>query len=171
MSHTVPSLSRKILLGLVIITGCSLFGCSLFDKKPSAHQRMGQINKQKVFFAPYDNVWRAAHAVLKYPIAQENQDTGVIETEYIKGIDGWQPPGQTERPSGGIRYKLTLIFARGKTEGRESTRVTIEKRMEILKDFFSEPETMETDGLEEKIIFYRIERELIINEALKKAGF
>lgn len=171
MFNQARLLSKKVLMGLVVITGCTIAGCSLFDKKPSAHQRMGQINKQKVFFASYDNVWRAAHAVLKYPIAQENQDTGVIETEYIKGVDGWIPPNEQRPPSSGIRYKLTLIFAKGKTEGRESTRVTIEKRMEILRDFFSEPETMETDGLEEKIIFYRIERELIVNEALKKAGF
>ncbi|MGZ3771532.1 MAG: hypothetical protein ACXVCP_18240 [Bdellovibrio sp.] len=143
-------------------------GCSLFDKKPSAHARMGQINKQKVFFAPYDTVWRAAHSVIKYPIAQENQDNGIIETEYIKGLDGWMPPNEQRPPSSGIRYKLTLIFAKGTTDGRESTRVTIDKRMEILRDFFSEPETMESDGLEEKIIFYRIERELIINEVLKK---
>lgn len=143
-------------------------GCSLFDRKPSAHARMGQINKQKVFFAPYDTVWRAAHSVVKYPIAQENQDTGIIETEYIKGLDGWLPPNEQRPPSSGIRYKLTLIFAKGTTEGRESTRVTIDKKMEILRDFFSEPEPMETDGLEEKIIFYRIERELIINEVLKK---
>lgn len=145
-------------------------GCSLFDKKPSAHARMAQINKQKVFFANYDQVWRAAHAVLKYPIAQENQDTGVIETEYIKGIDGWLPPNEQRPPSSGIRYKLTLTFAKGKTEGRESTRVTIDKKVEILRDFFSEAESKETDGLEEKIIFYRIERELIINEALRRAN-
>ncbi|MGZ3782626.1 MAG: hypothetical protein ACXVCY_18425 [Pseudobdellovibrionaceae bacterium] len=143
-------------------------GCSLFDKKPSAHSRMEQINKQKIFFAPYDTVWRAAHAVIKYPIAQENQDSGIIETEYIKGIDGWLPPNEQRPPSSGIRYKLHLIFAKGSTEGRESTRVTIEKKMEILRDFFSEPELIESNGLEEKIIFYRIERELVINEALKK---
>lgn len=170
MSHTAQSLSRKILLGLVIFTGCTLFGCSLFDKKPSAHTRMAQINKQKVFFASYDSVWRAAHAVLKYPIAQENQDTGIIETEYIKGIDGWYPPNEQKPPSSGIRYKLILTFAKGRTEGRDSTRVTIDKKMEILRDFFSEPEPIESDGLEEKIIFYRIERELIINEALKRAN-
>lgn len=168
MSHIAQSLSKSIVLGLVIFTGCTLFGCSLFDKRPSAHSRMGQINKQKVFFATYDSVWRAAHAVLKYPIATENQDTGIIETEYIKGIDGWLPPNEQRPPSSGIRYKLTLTFVRGKTDGRESTRVTIDKKMEILRDFFSEPETMESDGLEEKIIFYRIEREVMINDALKK---
>lgn len=170
MLHTAQSLSKKVLIGLVILTSCTLFGCSLFDKKPSAHARMGQITKQKVFFANYDQVWRAAHAVLKYPITQENQDTGIIETEYIKGIDGWLPPNEQRPPSSGIRYKLTLSFARGKTEGRESVRVTIDKRMEILRDFFSEPESLQSDGLEEKIIFYRIERELIINETLKKAN-
>lgn len=170
MSHTAQSLSKKIVLGIVILTGCTLLGCSLFDKKPSAHARMAQINKQKVFFAPYDSVWRAAHAVLKYPIAQENQDTGFIETEYIKGLDGWLPPNEQSPPSSGIRYKLTLTFAQGKTDGRESTRVTIDKKMEILRDFFSAPESLESDGLEEKILFYRIERELIINDALKRAN-
>lgn len=170
MLHTARSLSNKLLLGLVILTGCTLFGCSLFDKKPSAHARMAQINKQKVYFANYDQVWRAAHAVLKYPIAQENQDTGIIETEYIKGLDGWLPPNEQRPPSSGIRYKLILTFAKGKTEGRESTRVTIDKKMEILRDFFSEPEPIESDGLEEKILFYRIEREIIINEALKRAN-
>ncbi|UOF01489.1 hypothetical protein [Bdellovibrio reynosensis] len=170
MSHTAQFLSKKVFLVLVILTGCTLFGCSLFDKKPSAHARMAQINKQKVFFANYDAVWRAAHAVLKYPIAQENQDTGVIETEYIKGIDGWLPPNEQRPPSSGIRYRLMLTFAQGKAEGRESVRVTIDKKMEILRDFFSEPEPIESDGLEEKIIFYRIERELIINEALKRAN-
>lgn len=145
-------------------------GCSLFDKKPSAHTRMNKISKQRVFYASADAVWRAAHSVVKYPIAQENQDNGVMETEYIKGIDGWLAPGEQRQPSSGIRYKLVLTFAKGKAEGRESTRVTIDKRIEILRDFFSEPETMESDGLEEKIIFYRIERELIIAEALKRAN-
>lgn len=168
MSHTAQFLSKKIFFGLVIITGCTLIGCSLFDKKPSAHVRMGQINKQKIFFAPYDSVWKAAHAVIKYPISQENQDTGLIETEYIKGLDGWLPPNEPRPPSSGIRYKLSLIFAKGTTDGRESTRVTIDKKIEILRDFFSEPEPMESDGLEEKTIFYRIERELIINDTLKR---
>lgn len=93
-----------------------------------------------------------------------------METEYIKGLDGWLAPGEQRSPSSGIRYKLAITFAKGKADGRESTRVTIDKKMEILRDFFSEPESLESDGLEEKIIFYRIERELIISEALKRAN-
>lgn len=168
MTHTKSSLLLKTTLLVALLTGGVLAGCSLFDSKPSAHSRMTSINKQKVFFASYDSVWRAAHSTLKYPIAVDNQDTGVIETEFIKGVDGWLPPHESRPPSSGIRYKLFMTFARGKTDGKESVRVTINKKMEILRDFFSEPETLESDGLEEKIIFYRIERELIINEALKK---
>ena len=167
MSQTARLISRFILL-LSLVAGT---GCSLFDTPadPEAGLRKA-ASKQRVFFASYDLVWRAAHAVIKYPIAVDNQDTGVLETEYIKGIDGWLPPESKAPPSSGNRYKITLLFAKGKTDGREATRVTIDKRIEVLKDFFSEPEQVESDGLEEKIIFYRIERELVINEALKKAN-
>ena len=171
MLHTAQLLSRRIVFTFVtIITGCTLLGCSLFDTRPSAHTEMKKIIKQKVFYANYDNVWRAAHAVIKYPIAQENQDTGVIETEWIKAIDGWLPPDSKGPPSSGIRYKITFTFAKGKTDGRESTRLTIDKKPEILRDFFSPSESIESDGLEEKVLFYRIERELVISEALKKAN-
>jgi hypothetical protein len=63
-----------------------------------------------------------------------------------------------------------MILAKGKVEGREGIRVTINKNIEKKRDFFSEAEVLPTDGLEEKVIFYRMERELIIDEALKKAA-
>ncbi|MBC7370005.1 MAG: hypothetical protein H7326_00465, partial [Bdellovibrionaceae bacterium] len=100
----------------------------------------------------------------------ENQDTGFLETEYIKGVDGFLAPEVAKTPSAGIRYKLVFNFAKGRTEGRESTRVTVEKKIERLRDFFSEPDLIPSDGLEEKVIFYRIEREIVIADALKKAG-
>jgi len=145
-------------------------GCSLFDRQPDPDtDALKQSTHQKVFFAPYDTVWKAAHTTIKYTIAVENQDTGYLETEYIKGVDGFLPPETQRNPSPGIRYKLILNFAKGKTEGRESTRVTLEKKVERLRDFFSEPDAMASDGLEERVIFYRIEREIVIAEALKKA--
>jgi hypothetical protein len=125
---------------------------------------------QKIFYFPYDNVWRAAQLALKYPIAVNNMDHGVLETDFIKADDGFTPPGLEQPPSSGIRYKISLILAKGKVEGREGIRVTINKQVEKKRDFFSEAESLPTDGLEEKILFYRIERELIIDEALKKAA-
>lgn len=158
----------KILLGAAAL---SFLGCGLFSKSTDqTAEVIRQSTHQKVFFATYENVWRAAHTVIRYPIASENQDTGLLETEYIKAADGFLPPDRLRPPSSGIRYKINLIFARGKTDGRESTRVTIEKKIERQKDFFSEIEPIESDGLEEKVIFYRMERELVILETLRKAG-
>lgn len=145
-------------------------GCALVDKPPMKSQDvLKKQTRQKVFLAPYDEVWRAAHTALKYPIVNENQDTGMIETEYIKANEGFIPP-EKPIPSSGLRYKITMLLAKGKTRGRESVRVTIDKKIEKLRDFFSEAETLISDGLEEKIIFYRMERELMISKGLKKAA-
>jgi hypothetical protein len=153
-------------LGSTLSSGCSIFGG--IGETPA--QIIEKSSQQKIFFAPYDLVWRAAHMAIKYTIANENQDYGVIETDYIKTIDGWVPPDRKipEHRSG--RYKLILTFAKGSTNGRESTRVNIEKKIEIFKDFISDTQTVPSDGLEEQSLFYRIEREIIIAQSLKRAG-
>lgn len=166
MSRTALSISRLFASLLVILAS----GCAIVDGPSDAVDPVKKASQQKIFFAPFDTVWRAAHTVLKYTIATENPDTGIIETEYIKGVDGWLPPEAKKSPSAGTRYRIIMILAKGRTDGKDSTRVTIEKRIEVLKDFFSEPLGDESDGLEESVLFYRLERELLISEALKRAG-
>lgn len=125
---------------------------------------------KKVFLSSYEAVWKAALTVLKYSITDQNQETGHIETDYVKAADGgWLRPDLTKAPSAGIRYKILLSFVRIKTDsGKNGVKVTIDKRIEKIKDFFSDPENVDTDGLEEKAIFYRMERELLIEEAIKR---
>jgi hypothetical protein len=167
MSRTLRWTSSSVVICFALLGS----GCSLFDRQADPENAiLKQSIHQKVYFAQYDGVWKAAHTSIKYPIAVENQDTGYLETEYIKGVDGFLPPEVSKPPSAGIRYKLVFNFAKGKTEGRESTRVTIEKKIERLRDFFSEADGVASDGLEERVLFYRIEREIVIAEALKKSG-
>ncbi len=148
-----------------------LAGCALFEKQTeSADKIIQKASRQKIFFAPYDLVWKAAHQSIKYTIASENQDFGVIETDYVKAVDGWLPPDKSKPEYKSARYKLNLTFAKGKIEGRESTRVTIDKKVEIFRDFISEKQIISSDGLEELSLFYRVEREIIIAQALKKAS-
>lgn len=163
--------ARWITSAFLSVCFIAVTGCSLFDGPPDTGERLiKRASRQRIYFAPVDQVWRAAHTVLKYTIATENPDTGLIETEYIKGVDGWLAPNQSKPPSAGLRYKITFVMAKGKTDGKESTRLTIDKKIEVLHDFFSEPDIIESDGLEESVLFYRIERELIITDALKRAG-
>jgi hypothetical protein len=129
-----------------------------------------KFSYQKIFYYPYDNVWRAAQLALKYPIAVNNMDHGILETDFVKADDGFIAPVEDKVPSSGIRYKISLNLAKGKVDGREGIRVTVNKYVERKRDFFAESENLPSDGLEEKVIFYRMERELIIDEALKKAA-
>jgi len=71
-------------------------GCSLLEKQPESIDKIIQkSSNQKIFFANYDLVWKSAHTAIKYTIASENQDFGVIETDYVKSVDGWLPPDRT----------------------------------------------------------------------------
>lgn len=97
-------------------------------------------------------------------------DNGVLETDWVRALEGFAPPGSSKIPSSGIRYKISLNMVKGRSQGRESVRVTLRKNLERQRDFFSDPEAMVSDALEENVILYRIERELIIQDALKKVG-
>lgn len=157
----------SLIIIFVLISGCG--SQVLQSETPDAI--IERSSQQKIYFAPYDEVWKAAHSVLRYTIAAENQDFGVIETDYIKAVDGWLPPFRTKPQFPSSRYKLVLSFARGKKgEAQETVRLTIEKKIEVFKDFISEVKNVPSDGFEEKTLFYRIERELIIAKALKKAS-
>ncbi len=138
--------------------------------KSSSQIKDSKFSFQKVFNYSYDNVWRAAQLSLKYPIAVNNMDHGVLETDFVKGDDGFIAPVEERVPSSGVRYKIAMTLSKGKVEGRESVRVTINKYIEKKRDFFSDAEVLQSDGLEEKVIFYRMERELVIDDALRRAA-
>lgn len=164
-------MKKFIWIFLIIQFISSFLGCRSFNEQlDSPEEILQKASHQKIFFASYDEVWKAAHATLKYTIAAENQDFGVIETDYIKAVDGWIPPYKQKPDYPSSRYKLVISFAKGqKYKGKDAVRVTIEKKIEVFKDFISEVKSVASDGLEEKTIFYRMEREIIISQALMKA--
>lgn len=172
MFHTVQKISSLLNLvfkgsSLILLLGFA--GCSLFD--PPVQNDKPTPPEKKVIFAPYDQVWRAGQLAMgKYPLSSNNMDTGLVETELIRGPEGFKTPLQTKAYSSGVKYKLVLRMVKGVVNGKEAVRVSVAKKMEINRDFFSSPEQMVSDGLEEKVIVYRMERELAIEGALRKAA-
>lgn len=154
----------SLLLFCFLFTACA-------DKPIIPHKSViAQASQQRVYYYPYDSVWRATQLALKYPIAVNNMDNGVIETDNVRAIDGFQSPIADKDPSSGIQYKITITLAKGRYDGREAVRLNIRKKIERRRDFFSDAEELDSDGLEEQVLFYRIERELIIEDALKRAA-
>jgi hypothetical protein len=166
------NLSKNLTLNLIFLASLTtLSSCAFLEaRSKSTDEILQQASHQKVFYASYDKVWKAVHTALKYTIASENQDFGTIETDFVKTVDGWMPPYKTRPQFSGARYKLLFSFAKGEVQGKESTRLTIEKKIETFKNIIADTEIVSSDGTEEKALFYRIERELIIAQALEKAA-
>jgi hypothetical protein len=172
MFHTILKIFKKssaLIINLLLSSLVFLQGCSLFEKTSTSKNAV--LFKQKVFYSEYEKVWRASQlALTSYPIAVNNIDTGVLETEIIKGYEVWIPPHQKSSPSAGQRYKLVLNIQKGKTDSLDSVRVTISKKIQIQTDFFSDPKPLDSDGLEETVVLYRIDRELSIERGLEKSS-
>jgi hypothetical protein len=147
-------------------------GCAVFEQKAGPKPVLGPL--EKIFYASFDDVWRATQLALQsptsYPLRVNNMDTGVMETEILKGSLTWMAPHMAEPPTGGYSYRILVRVIKGNISGRQAFKVTVQKDAQIQRDFFSEPEPVHSDGLEEKVILYRIDRELQIDRALKRAN-
>ena len=166
MLQTVLRISKH----LIIVSFLTAAGCATTDSEIESGT-VPALGLKKVFVHNFDSVWRAAQLAIKYPIATNNMDTGVLETDWIRGPDGFIPPGTFAQPlSAGVKYKITVTMSKGKLDNRESVRVSILKTIQKHRDFFSDADSLKSDGLEEKALLYRIEREVLIEESLKKAA-
>lgn len=156
--------SRTFLVTLTIFS-LWISGCAALSQKepPSTYSA--------VFTASYDELWRALQkAMARYPIRMNNADTGQLETDIIKPDQMWQPAHEKRNYSPGERYAIKVFSTRGQARGKsEVTRLTIEKVMTIERDFFAGEQRRTSDGLEEKMLLYRIQRELTMDQSLKAA--
>lgn len=150
----------------------NLGACALFENRAGPKPEAGP--REQVFFGNFDEIWRATQLALQspnsYPLRVNNMDTGSIETETIKGSLVWIAPHQTETAGGGYSYRLIVRVIKGNIEGRSAYKVTISKQATMQRDFFSEPEERPSDGLEEKVLLYRVGREIQIDRAIKRAN-
>lgn len=147
--------------------GC-LSACETLPNRDNSLQReIESASQQRIYYASFEAVWRSAQIALRYPMALTNMDNGELETDWIRALDGFIPPGPRRNISAGMLYKLRLSLVRGKANGRPSVRVTIRKQLKRNSDFFSEEEYLLSDGIEERVILYRIEREIILFDLLR----
>jgi hypothetical protein len=151
----------------------SIGGCALFDKDDKeVVVNLPKPPYQRIYDAEFERVWRAVQVTLaNYPIAINNMDAGILETEYVRSDKGWLSPEAPPIPPGGRKYKINIQVARGMSEdsNRQVIRVRVTKELVTQRDYFSDTSPLESDGLEEQSLLYRIERELEVDKGLDKA--
>ncbi|MFM8268935.1 MAG: hypothetical protein ACKN9V_02010 [Pseudomonadota bacterium] len=150
-------------LGLVFLLG----GCA--SQQPS-----DEAFRTRMYEGTYDDVWLSALKALNdYPLRVSNKDSGRILTETVNGPYNelvLTYPGPLEQPER-FRYSLKLSFARLVSDrtNRPLVRVRIIKELEQFQDFYTGWLSYPSDGIEEKILLYRIEQVLSMEKALAKS--
>ena len=122
----------------------------------------------EIFKGSFESVWRATQQTLiNYPMNINNMDTGTLQTLYISGRQRFQPPHVKKPLPNGYQYRIRVKVLKSKSNRR--ARITITKSVRERNDFFSEYKDIDTDGWEEKMLLYRIGREMRIERILKRA--
>jgi len=147
-----------------VLFGVFLVGCSSLQSQEPYQTRL--------FRGTYEEVWAASlKALSDYPIKTSNKDTGKVNTETINGPYNellFTYPEAIDLPER-YRFSLKLNFAKlanSKDEG--VTRVRVIKELEKFQDFYTGWGAYPADGLEEKLILYRIEHLLRMDQALNR---
>lgn len=142
-----------------------LFIALLLSACSSTPQTSLETEYSRVYDAPFELVWRATQqALLNYPMNINNMDTGYLQTLYITGKHRYKAPHkENELLPSGFQYRLNINIQKGD----ERSKVIVAKESRLQVDFFSKPRELKTDGFEEKVILYRIKREITIEKLLK----
>lgn len=155
---------RFLVLSLLV----SLTGCALFEERAGPQMMFGP--REQVYFATFEETWKAVNFALQaYPLRISNMDQGTLETDMIRGYRIFTPPYKSETSATSESYRLVIRVIKGNLEAKAATKVTIVKEAQLQSDFFSDPRSLPSDGLEEKTILYRISREIQIERAILKA--
>jgi|694.fasta_scaffold58377_6 hypothetical protein len=156
------ALSTLAVLAISVV----LFGC--------ASQQTGAPFQTRLYVGTYDDVWLACLKALNdYPLKVSNKDSGKIQTETVNGPYNelvLTYPAPLELPEK-FRYSLKFNFAKLVSEktNKPLVRVRVIKELEQFQDFYTGWLSYPSDGLEEKILLYRVQQVLNMEKAISQS--
>jgi hypothetical protein len=150
----------------IFALGMLLTGCSTTRQSEPFYTRL--------FEGTYDEVWLATlRALNDYPLKVSNKDAGKIQSEVVNGPYNdllFTFPENIELPER-FRYSLRFNFAKLVAENRRPLiRVRVIKDLEQFQDFYTGWTPFTPDGLEERLILYRIEHILKMEKNLSQSN-
>ena len=124
------------------------------------------LTVQKNFSEEVDNLWQAIEMTMSdYQIKLNDVDKGIIETDFVSGKSMWTLP-QSTKSYIGYSTKILIRLLKGK----KSHKLILKKVIKYKPNFFAEEKFVDSDGIEEQVLLYRIGRELSIQKKLAKAN-
>ena len=143
----------------ILLCGFLLIGCT------SSPYRIGPQGVQKrEYFVPFDQVWNAVQVVMSdYALLVNDREAGRLETEaLLVSRSKWRSPQSAfnrHKAPRNAKYQMILqvlpIYM-----GRPAVQLVVTKQAQHKRDFFSDPSPIQSDGLEELSLLYRIDKEV-----------
>jgi len=142
---------------LLLLTSCT----SLYPKQNVLH------HVSKTFRANHAATWKAVVLALEdYPLKEQNQATGLILTNIIKGEKGWRPPFKTNY-SKNVAYRMHIQVIKNESHPLLTT-VHVTKQIFRHRGFIDGVQKIPSDGLEEQTLLYRIKREIVVEKMIAR---
>ena len=137
-----------------------------------ASQRPSEPFYTRIYEGSFDELWLVSLKALNdYPLKISNKDAGKIQSEVVNGPYNdlvFTFPDPIELPER-FRYAMKLNFAKlASEENIPLIRVRIIKELEQFHDFYTGWVSYPSDGLEERVLLYRIEHILEMEKRLSK---
>lgn len=156
-------------LGLLSLLLMGAVSCTYYAERPSAKNYKTDEPFLKTFYGDYEEVWIAVQKAMgAHRTSVMDREAGYIETVEKAYDEGWKSPGVESIPPSGRRYRIIVRILRGEEGGRRAISVSIKKVILNRVDFFSQDKEEPSDGLEERAILYRVEREYQIAKGLER---
>lgn len=126
----------------------------------------------RLYSAGYDEVWVSTLKALNdYPLKLSNKDAGKIQSEIVNGPYNdlvFTHPEGIELPER-FRYSMRFSFAKlVSEEDRPVIRVRVIKDLERFVDFYTGWTGFPSDGIEERVLLYRIEHLLKMEQTMAR---
>lgn len=148
----------------------SVIGMSVFMVSSCASKNPPEPFYTRIFEGSYDDVWLATLKALNdYPLKVSNKDAGKIQSEVVNGPYNdllFTFPEAIELPER-FRYSMKFNFAKLVAENKNPLiRIRVIKDLEQFQDFYTGWIPYQSDGLEERLLLYRIEHILKMEKTL-----
>lgn len=156
----------KVFLFSLILT---LTSCSSYQEFQSIANEYEMPSQ--VFKADFTQTWQSVLQVMqKYDLALQDQASGVIKTRWIDNTSqlNFEDSFGGRNSVKAAKFKLVINVVKGFRGRKEVTRVNLFKRQMVEKDFLQGWKVIRTDGILEKTILYRVERNILIDNKLKR---
>ena len=124
---------------------------------------------QKIFLTDMNTAWQACTEVLKNnQLDVSNKEAGFIQTKWIDNtaernfVEFFGTPDSLLK----AKFRFRLNLSSGFLNGKPSVRVAVQKEQLVQRDVLESLKPVETDGIEENTLIYRIGRVIHIRMKL-----